>query len=263
LASFTEKRLCLHRNLEKQQDENEALKSQLGRLEHLANVGVVSCMIAHEINNLLTPIGSYASFALNNPEDRSLAEKALQKTARNCERASRIMESMLALSNGQGQEKERCRLIALVEEIFTCLCRDFTKDGIRVNIQIPEDLQVAVVPVQSQQVLMNLIINARESMLQHGGTLTIEAEEKNDTIAIEVRDTGEGIEPADLKDIFEPFFTTKRDGGPQSGRPGAGLGLAFCKRVIDAHNGSISAESKVAEGSTFTITLPKPQSGNS
>ena len=263
MASFTEKRLSLHRNLEKEQQENEALRLQLGELQHLANMGVVSYMTVHELNNLLTPIESYASLALTNPDDQELIVNALAKTVRNCQRASKIMESMLALSNGREQEKKNCRLFALVEEVFTCLCRDFAKDGIRVDLRVPEDLEVWVVPVQIQQVLMNLILNAREAMLKCGGTLVIEAGDRTNAVVMEVSDTGEGIEAGDLKDIFEPFFTTKGGQTSHSRCSGAGVGLAFCKKVIDAHDGSISVESTIAEGSTFTITLPKPQSSNS
>jgi len=167
------------------------------------------------------------------------------------------MESMLAVANSEPQEKKDVRLITLVEEIFSCLCRDFAKDGITVKIQIPEDLTVRVVPVQIQQVLMNLILNARNAMLPRGGILTIKAKECPDTTQIEVCDTGCGIEPADLENIFEPFFTadTKEKSSSQVG--GSGLGLAFCKEVIDSHRGQISVESEPAKGSTFRIILPK------
>jgi signal transduction histidine kinase len=263
LASFTEKRLSLHRCLENEQHQNDTLKSQLAQLQHLANIGTASYMIAHEINNLLTPLKNYASFALDNPDDKALAEKSLQRVVRNCERASKIMESMLAVANGQTQEKKDVRLLTLVEEIFTCLCRDFAKDGITVETCIAEDLTVRAVPVQIQQVLMNLILNARDAMLSRGGILTIKAIEKTDTVEIEVADTGDGIEPADLKNIFASFFTTKTGKNLPSEYSGAGLGLAFCKKIIDEHNGLISVESKVSQGSRFKITLPKPQSGNS
>jgi signal transduction histidine kinase len=263
LASITEKRLSIHRRLEDQQHENEALKSQLAGLQHLANMGTVSYMIAHEMNNLLTPLKSYATFALDNPDDKDLAERALQKAVRNCERASKIMESMLALANGQTQEKKNARLLALTEEIFTCLCRDFAKDGITVEMQIPEDLTVRGVPVQIQQVLMNLILNARDAMLPRGGVLAIRAVENTDAVEIEISDTGNGIRSGDLKNIFETFFTTKMDKGSAAEYSGAGLGLAFCKMIIDGHEGCISVESKPGNGSNFRITLPKPQSGNS
>jgi signal transduction histidine kinase len=151
----------------------------------------------------------------------------------------------------------------LVEEIFTCLCRDFAKDGITVETCIAQDLTVWVIPVQIQQVLMNLILNARDAMLPRGGVLTIKATERNDAMEIEVTDTGDGIEPADLKNIFNSFFTTKTNKNSASEYSGSGLGLAFCKKIIDGHEGLISVESKVGQGSKFKITLPKPQSGNS
>lgn len=265
MASIIGKRLSLHQRLAGQQQEKDALQSQMAQLQARANVGTVSYMIAHEINNLLTPLKSYAALALKNPDDKVLAEKALKKTAQNCERASKIMESMLALANGETQEKRKVHLITLVKEIFSCLCRDFGKDGITVEIRIPEGLSIWAVPVQIQQVLMNLILNARGAMLNRSGVLTIRAIEKTDAVQIEVSDTGCGIEPAHLKNIFELFFThqtaggltTKADKKAPSQYSGAGIGLAFCKKVIDAHNGLISVESKPAEGSTFKIILPK------
>jgi signal transduction histidine kinase len=263
LASITEKRLSLHRRVEVQQHQNEALKSQLVGLQHLANIGTVSHMIAHEINNLLTPMKSYATFALDNPGDGALTEKALRKVANNCERASKIMESMLVLVNGDAQEKTNVRLLDLIEEIFTCLCRDFAKDGITVEILVPDDLTVCVVPVQIQQVLMNLILNARDAMLPRGGVLSIKATETADVVDIEVADTGDGIGPADLENIFETFFTTKADKNSPAEDSGAGIGLAFCKMIIDGHRGCISVESEPGNGSNFKINLPKPKSGSS
>jgi signal transduction histidine kinase len=261
LASITEKRLSLHKRVEVQKHQNEALKSQLADLQHLANIGTVSHMIAHEMNNLLTPLKSYASFALDNLDDRALTEKALQKTVRNSGRASKVMESMLALVSGEMQEKKNVQLLDLIGDIFTCLCRDFSKDGINVEIQISDDLTVFVVPVQVQQVLMNLILNARDAMLPQGGVLTIRAFEEGDAVEIEVADTGGGIEPADLTNIFETFFTTKADEDSPAEYSGAGIGLAFCKMIIDGHQGSISVESEPGHGSTFKIVLPKTTVG--
>jgi len=257
LASIIGKRLSLHQQLTNQQQENDALQGQVAHLQALANIGTVSYMIAHEINNLLTPISSYASLALKNPDDKALAEKVLQKTVKNCERASKIMESMLALANGEKQQKKKVQLTTLIEDIFSCLCRDFGKDGITVEIQIPQGLSVWAVPVQIQQVLMNLILNARDAMLLKGGVLSIKAIEQSDIVQIEVADTGCGIEPANLKNIFKSFFTTKTDANSPSQYSGSGLGLAFCKKVIDAHNGLISVESEPGRGSTFKIILPK------
>jgi len=258
LTSIIEKRLSLHKNLENQQQRNDVLKSQISQLHGLATIGTAASMIAHEINNILTPLGGYATLALKNPADKSLAEKALQKTVRNCKHASKIMESMLTIANGRAQEKQNSQLIRLVEEIFTCLCRDFAKDGITVKIRIPEKLVVFAVPVQIQQVLMNLILNARAAMLPGGGVLTIRASEDCEAVVIEVADTGSGIERADLEKIFDTFFTTKADEKLPSEQSGFGLGLSFCKKIINEHNGCISVESEPSKGSTFKIILPKP-----
>lgn len=261
MTSITKNRFSLHKQLQNLREQNNALKSQNMQLQHLANLGTASFMIAHEINNLLTPLSTYAGLALQNPNDKDLAEKVIQKTAKNSERAAKIMESMLALANGREQEKKNAKLNLLIEEIFTCLCRDFTKDGIVVHIDVPGDLVVWCVPVQLQQVIMNLILNARDAMLPHGGILTIKATETTEQVRIEVADTGKGIEPANLTYIFDSFFTTKTDADSTTKHSGCGLGLAFCKKIIDAHNGLISVESESTKGSTFKIFLPKSRPG--
>lgn len=247
----------MHKQLTNQQQQQEQLQSQMAQLQILANMGNASYMIAHEINNLLTPLKSYAGLALKNPDDKALAKKVLEKTIQNCERASEIMESMLTLANGEKQQKKKVQLIALVEEIFSSLCRDFGKDGITVEIQIPRGLSVWAVPVQIQQVLMNLILNARDAMLSGGGMLAVRAVDKGDAVQIEVSDTGCGIKPTDLTNIFESFYTTKNDEESPSHNSGSGLGLAFCKKVIETHDGVISVESEPGSGSTFKISLPK------
>ena len=263
MASITEKRFSLHRRVKLQEHQNQALKSQLLGLQHLASMGTVSYMIAHEINNLLTPLKSYASFALTDLDDKALTEKALQKVVKNCDRTSKIMDSMLAMVSGDTRKENNIRLRGLIEEIFTCLCRDFAKDGITVDIRVPDDLAIRGVSVQIQQVLMNLILNARDAMLPAGGVLIVDATDNPDSIEITVADTGSGIEPGNLENIFDMFFTTKANKRSAAENSGAGLGLAFCKMVIDNHDGSLSVESEPGNGTKFRIALPKPQSDNS
>lgn len=256
MASIIEKRLSLHQLLAQKEQENQALRAQNTELQALANLGAATCMIAHEINNLLTPLTTYAALAVQNPEDRALADKVLDKTVRNCRRASDIMQSMLALANGQAQERENTDLRALVEEVFTCLCRDFSKDGVRVEVEIADGMRLRCVPVQIQQVLMNLILNAREAMLPGGGLLQVAAESDGSWTRLTVSDTGAGISPEDQTNIFRPFFTTKAQAGRPAVPSGSGVGLAFCKRIIDAHNGEIRVDSELGRGTTFTIRLP-------
>jgi signal transduction histidine kinase len=277
----------VHRQLSEQQQRTETLEQQALQLEGLANLGSATAMIAHEINNLLTPLTNYAEIALQNPDDKALTERALRKTAQNCRQAGKVMESILAMANAACAEKVQTPLLPLVNGVFDCLCRDFKKDGITVEIRVREDLQVWAAPIQLQQALMNLILNAREAMIPRGGVLTIEAEDRAEDIRIRVRDTGCGIEQSQMKKVFDSFFSTKnKQGSEQSAcgepalslpveslsnqsnghsrtasgehsRTGTGLGLALCKKVVDAHNGSISVDSQPGQGTTFTIVLPK------
>jgi signal transduction histidine kinase len=254
LTSIIEKRLSLHQTLARQEQENMALKLQNLQLQSLANLGSATAMIAHEINNLLTPLSSYATLAAQNPNDTALVAKVLDRTTRNCQRASKIMQSLLGMANGQKQEREETSIKALVEEVFTGLCRDFTKDGITVEIRVPDDLRLHCVPVQMQQVLMNLVLNARDAMLGRGGFLRVLASQRADGVEIEVHDTGEGIAPENLKNIFRPFFTTKTGKDRPAG--GSGVGLAFCRRIVEAHGGRISVESQLGKGTAFRVRLP-------
>ncbi len=257
MTSIIEKRLSLHQRLVQQEEENSALKAQNTQLQALATLGSATCMIAHEINNLLTPLVNYAALAVQNPADKELSGKVLEKTMHNCQRAAQIMQSMLAMANGRKQQREEAAVKALVEGVFTCLCRDFKKDGITVEIQVPESLQVSCIPVQIQQVLMNLVLNAREAMLPGGGLLKVTAAADTRYVEMTVRDTGRGITPDDLRNIFRPFFTTKTGKDRPSDGSGSGVGLAFCRRIIDAHEGQITVESTPGQGTVFTVLLPK------
>lgn len=256
MASIIEKRLSLHRDLDRQLEKNKQLECQLGQLQALANIGLNTSMIAHEINNLLTPIANYAALALDNPADKQLTDKALNKTALTSKRISEVMQSILSMTKGDSEKRTIFSVRAVVNEIFTCLCRDFSKDQIIVSIDIPEDLKVEGVGIQIQQVLMNLILNAREALLPGGGYLKISAGIKDDTVAITVSDNGCGIDQQNLGKIFDAFFTTKSDKDSAGQTNGTGLGLAFSKKVIESHNGTMTVKSKPGIGSIFTVTLP-------
>ncbi|AQT69145.1 Sporulation kinase D [Anaerohalosphaera lusitana] len=254
MAGILEKRQAIHSRLATEQERNAELQSHVDSLQPLANVGLVSSMIAHEINNILTPLGSYAELSLQHPDDPNLTEKALKKTLANTKRASQILDSMLKLASNKPQPKEICNVNALLDEVFQCIARDLGKDGISVERDIPEELAVSVQPNLFQQVLMNLILNARQAMLPAGGRLRILAAIKTDCVEISVFDTGEGIAASDLGHVFEPFFTKR--GSEKSDKKGSGLGLAFCKKIVEAHGGTISVDSERHVGTTFKITLP-------
>ncbi len=257
MKGILEKRSSMHQQIEQQRRHADRLQERLSRIEPLANLGLISAMIAHEMNNILTPLENYARLSLQHPDDVQLQQKTLQKTASNAERASRILQRMLALANGHSQDACWSQVRALVDEVFVCLARDFAKDRIAVIREIPETLQVWGDAICLQQVLMNLILNAREAMLGRPGQLTICAGETAEGIFIKVIDTGCGIPAENLDRIFDPFFTTKSPS--PNNRSGTGLGLAFCRRIVEEHGGTIEVHSRPGQGSTFTLRLPGPK----
>jgi signal transduction histidine kinase len=256
LAGILAKRASLYRTVASQSEQNHLLKSQMDQIQPLASIGLVSAMIAHELNNILTPLANFAQLAVDYPDDAALREKALRKTILNCERACKIQQSLLALANGQRQTKQPTGFRALIDEVFACLCRDFRKDKIEIVLDIQPGLTVSLVPAQIQQVIMNLVINAREAMLPDGGSITIKAWAADGSAIITVADTGSGISPEHLPRIFEPFFTTKGGHGSPAAGSGSGLGLAFCRGIIESHDGAITVESRQGQGTTFKIILP-------
>lgn len=255
MTRIIEKRQALHRNLQLHKQKNDKLEVQLSQLQALANIGVNTAMIAHEINNLLTPLSNYADLALSHLDDMELVQKALKKTSLNSQKAAKVMQSILSVANGETEEKQLINLAEMVDEIFSCLCRDFSKDNITVKIEIPKDLTVFAVPVTIQQVLMNLILNSRDAMLTNGGILTLKAADNGNSIEINIADTGNGISAVNMGKIFSPFFTTKKEVEKTSG--GSGLGLAFCKKAVEQHDGEISFKSEPGKATVFKIILPK------
>ena len=131
-----------------------------------------------------------------------------------------------------------------------------------VETDIPDDLRVHVVPSQLLQVLFNLIINARQAMLERGGHLKITAQQdRQQNTIIQVSDTGYGIEPDMIETIFDPFVSTKTDAA-QPDRQGTGLGLMVCRDIIEAHAGQLTVQSQPDRGATFTIQLPQTPPDN-
>jgi signal transduction histidine kinase len=249
----------LARQVAAAQEQLDFLRHQLTESQRLATIGTIAAVIAHEFNNLLTPIVSYSQFALNSAEsdapDMALIKKALSKSFQSSSKAGKICASMLALARGESSFAD-VSVQTLVDEVMLVLARDPQKDGIALRVQVQPELMVHGDAVQLEQVLLNLLINARQAMLGKGGSLTIKATADNGKVKIQVIDTGPGI-PAKLMDkIFQPFFTTKTADSRKGETKGTGLGLAICREIIQHHNGRIDVHSEVGKGTTFTIILP-------
>lgn len=249
----------LLQKLNETQAQLSALRDQLHESQRLATIGTIAAVIAHEFNNLLTPIVSYSQFALQSAQsptpDMELICKALSKSFNSAEKAGKICSSMLGLARGESSVA-KVSVQKLIDEVLAVLARDPSKDGIALRVQVQPDLYVDADPVQIEQVLLNLLINARQAMLGRGGSLTVKAHavEGSGECHIQVIDTGCGIPDKNVNKIFEPFFTTK--GTARRGEPkGTGLGLAICKEIIEHHGGRIEVTSEVGKGTTFSLCL--------
>lgn len=251
----------LHAQLDSMQEQLSALREQLTESQRLATIGTIASVIAHEFNNLLTPIVSYSQYALQSAEgespDMELIRKALSKSFQSSTKAGRICTAMLGLARGEsifGQVSVQ----RLVDETLAVLARDPQKDGIALRVQVQPEIDVFGDPVQLEQVLLNLLINARQAMLGKGGSITVKAQKLDNEVRIQVIDTGPGIPEKLVPKIFQPFFTTK--GTTRKGEQrGTGLGLAICKEIVEHHKGRIEVQSEMGKGTTFSIYLPTHQ----
>ena len=232
-----------------------ALREQARQAQRLASLGTAAAMLAHEFNNLMTPVVGYGKYALEH-DDVEMMKKALAMTLRQTSTLTAMANRILGLAIDEAQSFESVPAVQCAEEAVACLCRDLAKDGITLKLEIDPHLKVWTDPKQLVQVLFNLLINARQAIGNRGGRITISARDADDDrVAIHVRDTGCGVPAEQFEAVFEPFFTTKKD-VQQNGRPGAGLGLTICRDIIEEHRGRITVESEVGRGTTFTITLP-------
>jgi signal transduction histidine kinase len=233
------------------------LRQQVIALQRISSLGVLAGGVFHELNNALTPILNYAKLGLRNP-DPAYRERALKQIVESAERAATISRGMLGLARlGTGSvEREPADLAQLVEEVVLLVAKDLAKTRVRVDVKVVGCPRARVEPAQIQQVLINLVINARQAMPQGGVVrLRVETAAGGRRALISVSDNGVGIAPDDLRRIFEPFYSTKK-GPDATGQGGTGLGLAVCRDIVEAHHGRIRAESRPGQGSTFTIILP-------
>jgi signal transduction histidine kinase len=235
-------------------DERELLRKQIVELQRISSLGVLAGSIVHELNNALTPILNYAKLGLRT-HDFDYRTKSFEKILEGAQRATAIAGGVLGLVRPRADRREPADLGRLVEDVVLITSKDLQKHRVQLQLEIESRPMAVVNPAQIQQVLLNLVINARQAM-PDGGRLTIgvgtDAERKWGEIRIS--DTGMGISAAHLRRIFEPFFTTKSPDG--TGLGGTGLGLPVCRDIVESHRGRLRVESKPGQGATFTLRLP-------
>jgi signal transduction histidine kinase len=243
----------LQAQFEKLEKQFALLKEQTRQVQKLASLGTAAAMLAHEFNNLMTPMVGYARYALDSG-DNDLMAKALRMTLKQADALTAMSDRILGLAVNEAQSYKPAPVKEVVEEAVACLCRDLSKDGIKLTAQIDDTLKVLADAKQLRQVFFNLLINARQAITHRSGRIDVTAERANEEqVVIRVADNGCGISPELGDAVFEPFVSTKR------GRPdksGAGLGLSLCREIIEEHRGRITFESKLNVGTTFIITLP-------
>ena len=238
-----------------QQSETDQLRLQLLQAQKLSSVGALASSVAHEFNNILTTIINYARLAVRLTNDDAGRTQALEKILKGSQRAATIIASMLGFARNTATRREDTDLADLVEEVLILTEKDLSKHRIHVEKKYHGRPHAHVVPAQIEQVLLNLVINARQAM-PRGGRLKIDVREnpRSQLVELRVSDSGIGIPPERMRLIFEPFFTTKEP--DENGHGGTGLGLSVCRQIIEQHQGRIRVESIVGKGATFTVKLP-------
>ena len=251
--AHVESLLAQFEQLEQQLHE---VRDGLMHSHRLATLGTIATVIAHEFNNILTPIITYADLALSK-DDPDLTRKALEKASSGAMRAGRICGSPRGFAR-EADEAHSAQLRPVIDDTFACLARDPQRDGIKVTIDVPE-ARVAMSALNLQQVMLNLVLNARQAIGDDGGSITITGRVEGTLLKVDVADTGPGIAPDLIDRVFEPFVSRRRPTGSdrEADPPGCKrLGLSICRDLVRAVGGAISVESEPGSGATFHLTLP-------
>lgn len=238
-----------------------AEEERLRRSQRLQSIGTLAGGIAHDLNNVLTPIMMSARLIKRSKDNVNRLAETIDAAA---QRGSQMIQKLLAFAGGQHPERKQVSIHDIIQEAAGILEHTLPK-SIEVQVALKEDvLPVSGDATELSQVLMNLAINSRDAM-PNGGCLTLAAENvfvrqdgmsgndslsPGDYVRVTVADTGSGIPPEIQDRIFDPFFTTKEQGR------GTGLGLATTMGIVSSHGGDIQVFSREGEGTTFQIFLP-------
>ena len=227
------------------------LEEQLQISEKMASIGLLAAGVAHEVNTPLTGISSYTQMLLEKADPDDPRTKVLEKIERQTFRAAKIVNGLLNLARpSQGESLQPVDMNAVINDVLSLLEHQFKTSSIKVRRELsPAPAIVQGIEYKLQQVLLNLLLNARDAMPK-GGWLTIATRVEPRQAVVEVSDTGVGIPGEHLNRIYDPFFTTKSIGR------GTGLGLSITYGIVQEHGGTLACESAVGKGTTFTLSLP-------
>ena len=259
LLAAAVRRARLYMRAEESARSIRKLQAQVIQNEKLASLGQIVAGVVHELNNPLTSIIAYSDYLKRMARSRPKYDEQddeLERLRRIGEAAARILNfsrDLVAYARPATDVPGTVHVPAVVEKALVFCEHEFQG----AKIQILSEFDGHLPPVrgmagQLTQVFVNLFTNAVHAMAAEGGELRIlmHADTVQQTLTVEIADTGTGIDEDDMPQIFEPFFTTKTDGR------GTGLGLSIVRGILDAHSGTIHADSTLGEGTVFTLTLP-------
>jgi PAS domain S-box-containing protein len=231
------------------QDITEVKKAeeQMMQSEKLSALARLSAGVAHEIGNPLTSISSYVQI-LKDMDLDDFTKEALDTISRHINRITAIVRQMSSFTKAKEEDIQDKRIEEIIESTIQLVRYDKRMKNIEVIKEIPDDLpEVRINGDQLEQVFINIVLNAADSM-PDGGDLTIRAFRKQNSIDIDITDTGKGISSENIERIFDPFFTTKEKG--------TGLGLSVSYTIVRGFGGNILVSSVPGKGTTFTLRLP-------
>jgi PAS domain S-box-containing protein len=230
--------------------ERKRTEEIIHRQDKLAAVGQLAAGVAHEIRNPLTSMKGYTEFLTMDEEDENRKEY-LEIILDEIERVDSIVEDFMVLAKPKADQMEIKNVIPVMGNVISLLDYEARKNKVKLHFQYTEeDMKAVIDENRMKQVFLNFIKNGVEAM-PNGGDMNVKINDEDDHIYISISDNGVGIPPEKLKKIGEPFFTTKQTGN--------GLGLMVSFKIIESHRGHIEIESRQNQGTTFTITLPKPE----
>jgi PAS domain S-box-containing protein len=250
--------------------DKQRLENRLKQAQKMEAIGTLAGGIAHDFNNILGGIIGCSEMALLEISPESIAYSDLEKVVEAGMRAKRLIKQILMFSRQSESEMVPLNLSAFLKETINFLRASFSTN-IDIRLNIPQKIGAILAdPVQMQQVMMNLFVNAQHAMQTHGGILevtlgeiTIGPDENNmqtelkpgDYVQLTVGDTGRGIRGEIIERIFDPFFTTKKVG------EGTGLGLSVVHGIVKKHGGTITAYSQLGRGAIFHVFIPLLKEG--
>ncbi len=229
--------------------EIRSLQNEIRRKEKLASLGNLAAGVAHEIRNPLSSIKGMASFLAGKFDKNSENKEAADVMIKEVDRLNRVINELLEFARPAELNNQKTDMNALLNHSVRLIRQDAKAKNINIELLIDDEIITSRIdPDRMTQCLLNLYINAIQSM-ENGGTLSIKSLiNTNGSVVIKVDDTGEGISSENINKIFDPYFTSKPDG--------TGLGLAIVHKIIEALNSSIDVKSTVGQGTVFTITIP-------